>query len=71
MNVGELKKLLEQYPDDMEILYCMHSDYRMMDPEDIGPVKAVNKEFYHMRSHPTMSDANKANERTYLLFPGN
>lgn len=71
MNVGDLKKLLEQYPDGMEILYCLHSDYECMEVDDILPVEAVDQNGYWMRAHPTMSEANKSRCRTYLLFPGN
>lgn len=72
MNVGELKKLLEQYPDNMEVLYCCHSDYARMEVDDVYPVEAVMKSGdWAMRSHPTMSEENKAQAKTYLLFPGN
>lgn len=55
MNVGELKKMLEQYPDDMEILNDRHSDYDLVTLEDWSVVKAVPRDYYWMRSHPTMS----------------
>ncbi len=72
LNVGQLKKILEQHPDDMEILYCLHSDYAFMEADEISTVKAVMKcGGWAMRSHPTMSAQNKAEEKTYLLFPGN
>lgn len=71
MNVGELKKLLEQYPDDMEILYCCYSDYALMDADEVATVQAVMKDGWAMRSHRTMSVENKLQEKTYLLFPGN
>jgi hypothetical protein len=34
MNVGDLKKLLEQYPEDMEILYALYSDYEKLEAPD-------------------------------------
>lgn len=71
MNIKELKEVLAKYPDDMEVLYCLHSDYEMMQVADIREVKGVWKGAYTMRSHPTMSAENKANENTYVLFPGN
>lgn len=71
MNVKELKTLLDKYPDDMEVLYSWFSDYERMDADDIGIVIAVDQGGYWMRSHPTMSDDNKARQRAYLLFPGN
>lgn len=71
MNVKELKALLDRYSDDMEVIYCIYSDYEMLDGADIGEVKAVFKGGHVMRSHPTMSQANKDAEKTYLCFPGN
>ena len=71
MNVKELKELLSRYPDDMEVIYCLFSDYEMLAADDIGEVKAVFKEGYVMRSHRTMSQENKDSEKTYLCFPGN
>jgi hypothetical protein len=71
MNVGELKKMLEKYPDDMGVLHTFHSDYHILTEDDWMIVKAVPKSFYWMRSHPTMSEENKEKEREYLLLLGN
>lgn len=71
MNVGELKKMLEKYPDDMEVLNRRMSDYDLVTEDDWSVIKAVPKDFYWMRSHPTMSEDNKAKEREYLLLWGN
>jgi len=71
MNVGELKKMLEQYPDEMEVLNSRASDYDLVLASDWSVVKAVPKEFYWMRSHPTMSAENMAEEREYLHLRGN
>lgn len=71
MNVGELRKALEQHPDDMEILYRCCSDYEGLKADDLCTVEAVDQNGYWMESHPTMSAANKAAAKTYLLFPGN
>lgn len=72
MNVRELKAKLDQYPDDMEILYRYCSDYERLDGDDLTVVEAVCKtNGYWMRSHPTMSAENKAAAKDYLLFPGN
>ena len=48
MNVGELKKMLEKYPDDMEILNERCSDYDLVELSDWSVVNAVPKDFYHM-----------------------
>ena len=71
MNVKELRELLSQHPDDMEVLYKACSDYNHLDSVEIETVKAVDNNDWLMRSHPTMSQENKDKEKTYLLFPGN
>lgn len=71
MNVGQLKKMLEQYPDDMQILNGRCSDYEIISEDEWSVVKAVDKGGYVMRSHPTMSEENKANEKSYLYLEGN
>jgi len=71
MNVGELRKALEQYPDDLEILYEFCSDYERLEAGDLKTVEAVDQNGYWMRAHSTMSADNQARKKTYLLFPGN
>jgi hypothetical protein len=72
MNVGELKKMLEQHPDDMEILNGRCSDYSPISEDEWEVVKGVpNDNGWVMRSHPTMSEENKKNEREYLYLEGN
>ena len=71
MNVKELKELLAEHPDDLEILFQCFSDYSRMCAEDIEVVKAVDKGEWLMRGHPTMSQENKDKEKAYLLLPGN
>jgi len=71
MNVKELRELLSQHPDELEILFECFSDYTRLDAEDIEIGQAVDKGDWLMRSHPTMSQENKDKENTYLLFPGN
>lgn len=71
MNVAELKKMLDKYPDDMEVLTSMYSDYVLVAEESFSVVKAVNKDFYVMRSHSTMNEGNKTNEKEYLYLEGN
>lgn len=71
MNVGELKKLLEQYPDDMEVIQEIYSDYGMVGEGYFSVVKAVPKQAWIMRSHPTMSEENKLAAREYLCIAGN
>lgn len=66
MNVGELKKMLEQYPDDMEILTDRCSDYDLIEINEWTVVKAVPKGIYFMRSHLSMSKENYEAEKEYL-----
>ena len=73
MNVGELKKALDAFPDDMEVIRIMYSDYRPMTAECFEVTQGVYQEScgYIMRSHRTMSEENKKKEKSYLVFDGN
>jgi hypothetical protein len=71
MNVGELKKMLEQYPDDMEILNDRYSDYDLVELEDWTVVDGVQQTWGVMEAHPTMSEENKAKMKKYLHLRGN
>ena len=69
MNIGELKKKLEQYPDDLEVLVDQHSDYAPVDDLGVKIVWAVpDSGGWVMRSHPTMSAEKKSQEKRYLLI---
>jgi len=72
MNVGQLKKMLEQYPDDMEILNGRYSDYEVISESEWSVVKGVDRgNGWIMRSHPTMNEENKRAEKSYLYLEGN
>jgi hypothetical protein len=71
MNVRELKELLSQYPDDMEIVNGRCSDWQIIQPDEWRVISGVPKDGWVMRSHPTMSPENKAQERAYLALDGN
>ena len=72
MNVGDLKKLLDQHPDEMEVLNGRYSDYEVISENEWSVVKAVAKEDgWVMRSHPTMSEESKKQEKEYLYLEGN
>ena len=71
MNVGQLKKMLEQYPNDMEILNGRCSDYKIISEDEWSVVSGVENDGWVMRSHPTMSEENKRKEKSYLYLKGN
>lgn len=71
MNVCELKKFLDDYPDDMVIVNGRYSDYEIIQPGDFSIIHGVEKDGWVMRSHPTMSAENKANLKSYLYLEGN
>jgi len=77
MTVLELKKMLDKYPDDMEILNSRHSDYEIISEDEWSVIKGVDRkdsgwnDGWVMRSHPTMSEENKKNEKEYLYLEGN
>jgi hypothetical protein len=71
MNVGELKKMLEKYPDDMIILNSRYSDYEIVEEADWSVVRAVPKDFYVMRAHPTMGEENVSKAQDFLHLKGN
>jgi hypothetical protein len=72
MNVGDLKKMLEKYPDDMEILNGRFSDYEVVSEHEWSVVNGVdNGNGWVMRGHPTMSQENKQKEKSYLALAGN
>lgn len=72
MTVAELKKMLADYPDDMEVIHTCHSDYEIIDKDDWSVIKGVpNPGGWIMRSHPTMEDYHKEREREYLHLIGN
>lgn len=71
MNVGDLKKMLEKYPDDMEILNERCSDYDLVEEGDWSVVYGVPHGGWIMRSHETMSEENKAKQKQYLHLAGN
>lgn len=68
MNVKELKEHLEQYPDEMEVITRIYSDYQILGTEGLDIIKAVNKGYYVMCSHDTMSEDNKLKEEQYLVI---
>lgn len=71
MNVKQLREMLAQYPDDMEILNERFSDYDVVKLEDWAVIDGVPNGQWVMRAHATMSDENKAKVRKYLHLAGN
>ena len=71
MTVYELKKMLADYPDDLQVVNERYSDYEIIRIDDWYIVGGVDKDGWVMRSHPTMSDENKVSEKLYLCLKGN
>ncbi len=71
MTVGDLKRMLERYPDDMEIINGRYSDYELISESEWSVVMGVPHGGWVMRSHPTMSEENKQKEKAYLYLEGN
>lgn len=72
MTVEELIKMLKKYPKDMQIINSRYSDYELIEEDEWSIVEAVpDPAGWLMRSHPTMSDENKANAKRYLHLQGN
>lgn len=71
MNVGELKKLLDDFPDDMKVVNGRYSDYEIIEPNEWSVILGVDKNGWVMRSHETMSPENKAAEKQFLALAGN
>jgi len=71
MNVKELKHLLNNYPDDMEIVNGRYSDYGIISEKEWHVISGVRKGHWVMRSHPTMSEENKKEEQQFLYLEGN
>ena len=71
MTIRELREMLKQYPDDMELIVDRFSDYDLIKESDWSVVRAVPTNYGFMRSHPSMSDENKSKEKEYLHLEGN
>lgn len=71
MKVHELIKFLQTQPQDMEVVNERMSDYQIIDVSEWSVVEGVAQDGWVMRSHPTMSEANKEKEKKYLCLSGN
>jgi hypothetical protein len=70
MTVKELKEMLNDYPDDMDVLNTRCSDYELVDIKDWSVVEALPKEFWYMRAHPTMKPEYQYEKKKCLLLEG-
>lgn len=66
MKVYELKALLNEYPDDMDVIVDLFSDYAPL--ESTKQIDVVENSTWFMRVHPTMSDENKSRVKTCLCL---
>lgn len=71
MTVKELIEHLKTFDEELEVICERYSDLQKTPKEDFFVQRAVDKDFYVMRSHPTMSEENKSLERDYLCIKGN
>ncbi len=70
--VKDLKEMIKDLPDDMELIETRCSDYQEMNKDNWAVVKGVDQwGQWIMRSHPTMSENNKEREKLYLHYAGN
>lgn len=67
MTVGELKKMLEKYPDDMSIIHTFCSDYAHIEEKEWSIIEGVDKGGYVMRTHPTMAKEHKIEKFLHLV----
>jgi hypothetical protein len=68
MIVKELREALKNFPEDLAVIVKVCSDYGEVDTIDFEIVKAVDKGYYIMRSHPTMALEWQEKEKEYLLI---
>ena len=68
LTVGDLRKLLEQYPDVMPVSYRSHSEWTPMLADDIGTGELFDNGGYCSRPYQAKDGARVT---THLLFPGN
>lgn len=67
MTVAELIKLLKKFPKDLPVAYALHSEFCLMDPEEIEV-----KEHCHPRPDGWIQRKRPDQPSTpYLMFPGN
>lgn len=71
MTVGELKKMLEKYPEDMQILNGRYSDYDLISEDEWSVVKAVPRAEWVERYHKTMGEEDQKAAKEYLYLEGN
>lgn len=72
VTVQALIKYLQTLPPKMKVLFEQYSDYSPLTLDQIKTDEAVDQgNDWLMRAHPTMSDENKKNTKTFVIFPGN
>lgn len=67
MKVSELRKILDNYPPDMEVITDLYSDYGALEVHKI--VVVLPQSDYYIRYHPTMSE-DKHNKLLTVLYLG-
>ena len=71
MTINQLIEYLQTFPPELEVLERRYSDYDLMEKDNWHIVQAVNKGYYRMRTHYSLTEEDKAKAKNYLLFEGN
>lgn len=73
MTVGDLKRLLQDLPDNMEILNTRYSDYDYVYPSEWSVVEGVPEPSccWVTQAHHSMGPEKKARIKKYLHLAGN
>jgi hypothetical protein len=64
MKVSELRKILDNYPPDMEVIVDLYSDYGPVEVHKI--IVVAPQDDYYIRYHPTMLPTRKVITALYI-----
>lgn len=71
ITVAQLIAHLQTFDPNLPVIYERYSDFDWMELNQVHQTNAVNKDWYIMRSHPTMSEEDKNKMISAIIFPGN
>lgn len=67
MTVAELIQLLKTYPQDLSVVYCLHSEQCLMEADDLDVAELC----YPRRDGWVQDKRPDMPSKKYLRFPGN